>query len=65
MLIREGGLRFYETTIIVGTKVLDGIRTTKKVDAGFEHDAAVAWAKGYTDKFSKRHAFWAEAVRAA
>ncbi len=63
-LVRDGGARFYETTLIVSGVVLDGIRTSKKADAGFEHDAAVAFARGYVDPASRRHAFWAQAVKA-
>lgn len=62
VLVREGRFRFYETTIIIGGKVADGLRTWKKFDAGFEHDAAVAWAKGYRDPSSKRHEFWEKAA---
>lgn len=58
VLVREDGARWYETTIVVGGAVSDGERTSKKYDAGFEHDAAVAWARGYRDAASNRHARW-------
>ncbi len=59
VLIREGGARWYETALIVGGEVTDGRRTSRKFDAGLEHDAAVAWARGYRDPSSNRHDFWA------
>lgn len=60
--IREGKTAWYETAIIVKHKVAEPIRSKYKAEAGMEHDAAVAWAKGYKDPTSKRSEHWSNAV---
>lgn len=62
VLQHEGDQRFYETAIIVGGRVSDGVRTPSargsKFQAGLVHDGAVAWARGYRDRHNVRHDFW-------
>jgi len=54
--------RSYETAILVAGKVCEPRRTTTKSAAGYEHDAAVEFARAYTigavDHRSARHAYW-------
>lgn len=59
---REGRTTWYETALIVGGRVSDSRRTSKKFDAGFEHDAAVAFVRGYVDPRSVRADFYAAAL---
>lgn len=65
VLVREGGERFYETTIVVSGTPIEGRRNGKKSDAGYEHDAAVDFARGKRDEHSVRCAFWTRAFAAA
>jgi hypothetical protein len=59
VLVHDGGSRYYETSIVFGMSgVSDGRRTARKFDAGIEHDAAVAFARGHKDPSSKRDEFW-------
>jgi hypothetical protein len=65
VLVREGGARWYETAIVTAAGVSDGVRTSKKYDAGVEHDFAVAVVRGYEkDAQSKRVAFYTAAMSA-
>lgn len=62
--VRDGRSTWYETALIVGGKVTDPVRQPRKAEAGIEHDAAVAFARGYHDAFSVRHDFYAGALAA-
>jgi hypothetical protein len=62
VLVRDGRERFYETTIIVSGVALEGRRQAKKIDAGYEHDAAIAFARGHRDEWSIRTMHWTRAL---
>ena len=63
VLIQDGAYRAYETAVIKCGVVSDARVTTRKADAGREHDYACAFLRGWeTDAQSVRHGFWTAQV---